>query len=349
MNHPPHLPPRSCSIPAYYVRQSLPWVTLMLFLSVLAGVASALAAAVWVLPDIGAAGLSDRILLRRDTTPDTLEPYVLNQTRARTVTLYDKTKTVSEGAFPLTARVGEAMLLSSDGWAVLVQDTLKTRSEMLLAVDSQSVSTTIDTIVEDPYTDLVYVHLVGQGFRVAAFGSEEAEGGTVWAIAPGNKIENATIIPAREFIVPEKTYTFDRPELLPQVLPGVPFGSFVVDRRGDVLGLVAKNNVLYPSWLVESHMRQVLQSGKITYPDFGFKGVFVSAIPEAETIISRQGFLVTEVTPKARALGIMPNDIIMTLGNVPFSFETFEKVSLLSTELFITVQRKGERITIRLK
>jgi hypothetical protein len=341
MKNAPHLPPRSCSVPAYYLRQSAPWVVIIILLSLLSGVAAALTITAWGIPEGNIASFSDRILLRRTVSAEVLDQTIVRHVSMRMVEFYDMTKKSREQTFGPEARLGEGLLLSSDGWAVLFLKT-PPKAKDLVAIDSQGVSYLVGEVVQDKVTSLTYVHLIGNGFRVAAFGDVFRASQDAWTISSREESRMVQVIPPRFIQEKERAFTLGQPALLPRVHQLIAAGSIVTDDRGEVLGMVGETQTLFPAWLLERHVRQVIGARELSYPDFGIEGTLVEVVEEEGMFTRLPGLMVTKITPRAREAGMMLGDRIDRVNGVPVSFDSLSREAMNDSELRLTVRRNGE-------
>ncbi len=115
----PHLPPVSSSIDTHSYMKSIKWIVLISVLSVFAGATAALVTIAWFMP------LSDTTGIvyfgeRPNIAPTNLyNPVVERETKERLLAVYDERYLQNKIVYTQEAKFGKAVLLSSDGWAVL--------------------------------------------------------------------------------------------------------------------------------------------------------------------------------------------------------------------------------------
>ena len=344
MTMPPHLPPRACSVPAYYVRQSLPWIAVVVILSVLSGIAAALAISAWAIPEGNIASFSDRILLRRTVATEVLDVAVINHVTTRLLDVYDATKETKYHTIPPDAFLGRALVLSSDGWVVLLAGK-NVKPTDIIVVDSQGVSYTIEEVVVDAKIGLTYLRVTGGGFRVAAFGTLTNEPLTAWAFTKEKHTASVEVLPPRFTLSEYPVLVLGEPMLLPTVVGEVAPGTVITDERGEVLGVVGEKRTLIPAWMLEHEVRQVIRDRAVVYPNIGIEGMPV-ALTRAEDGVSRaSGIVVTSVTRQARDAGVRVGDRIERVNGAPLSFDTLAEIVLRASEFTLDMVRNGGSVS----
>ncbi len=346
MKTPPHLPPRSCSVPAYYVRQSLPWIAVVVVLSVLSGVAAALAISAWAVPEGNIAALSDRILLRRTVAADALDASAVNYVTTRLLDVYDVSKETRYHTVAPDALLGRALLLSSDGWAVFY-GAKNIRASDLILVDSQGVSYVVEEMVADARTGLTYIHLSGNGFRVAAFGQLHNEIVNAWAFTGEKQAVMVKVEPPRLHATQVSSVALGEPSLLPYVDGGaLRAGTVVTNEQGEVFGIVGSEQTLIPAWMLEHGVRQVIRDRKVVYPNIGIEGTLVALLRTDAGLTRTTQMVVSRVTGRARDAGVRVGDRIERVNGASVSFDTLTETVLRATELRLDIARNDENISV---
>lgn len=348
MTTPPHLPPESWSVPAYYIRRSAPWIVIIILLSILSGVSAALAIIAWGIPEGNMASFSDRILLRRTVAPETLDEAVVNHVTTRMFDVYDTSNQTRYNTLAPNAFIGRAMLLSSDGWAVFFAPK-PVKAESIVMVDMQGMSYMVEEVVVDSTTNLTYAHVTGNGFRVAAFSDLASEPSVAWAFTEEKQTTPVRVLPPRFTAQTYTTISLGEPTVLPVVEEVVVPGTVITDDRGEVLGVVGNKQVLYPAWMLEKQVRQVISNRTIAYPNFGIEGTLVALSFDDGVATRAPSMLVTSVARQARAAEIQVGDRITRVNGVPLSFDTLSEQLLQTTEVRVTVDRNGQEIPVTLR
>lgn len=307
----PHLPPKSCSVPAYYVRQSLPWIFLVAILSVVAGIAASLVSIAWVVPSIipqSGSAIVGGSRTSAATTPDTL---LTKSVAQRTVTIFDKTKKRAGIAYTADAVVGTAAVLSSDGWLVLSLSEFKEGQERTWEIiDFQGISYEPLAVLVDPIVGLVYVQVNAEGLPIMSFAPESAyvRGSMLWTHSYQHWSQTTIDSSVRVLAMPWFVWQHaQRPALQgnPQA------GEMLFAQTGELAGFVDEHKTFIDVSFVQRQLRTLLQEGELAHMPLPLEGYLVDGVFVEESYVRRPGFLVTKSGEKNVRVG----DIIFSVGN----------------------------------
>lgn len=343
---PPHLPPKSCSVAAHSMWLSVKWLATILLISALAGVAASLAVVAWVVPVGGGSYVVNRFGPSVDT-PQSLDANVVRQVRQRIIKLYDKRKAVGGGVYPESAQVGQAMLLSSDGWSVMHDPAFKiTDSKQWRGVDHQGDIHLIEKLTFDAKSGLVFFKFKGTDFRVAPFISWETiqEGGYLWSVDGTWK---AVKIGDRR-VVAEGTFNMSQVYARDTMNPATDVGNIVISDKGDLAGFVGEHGELISAWFAHMLLPQILEKGSAYYAEVPIAGFFVDAVESEGKWKELTGFYVARVERVEKG-GVRVGDVIMKINGKAIDQFGLHREVLGAEELVLTVLRGGKEIEVNYK
>lgn len=342
--HPPHLPPKSCSVDAHTMWLSIKWLAIVLVISALAGVAAALAVVAWVVPIGGGSYIVNRLGPATDS-PQMLDANVVRQVRQRIIKLYDKRKSVGSGVYPESARVGQAMLLSSDGWSVMYDPAFKVADiKQWRGVDHQGDIHLIEKATFEAKSGLIFFKFKGTDFRVAPFISWETiqEGGYLWSV---DGTWRAVKIGDRR-VVAEGTFNMSQVYARDTMNPVSDVGNIVISDKGDLAGFVGEDGELISAWFAQQLLPQILEKGSAQYEDVPVHGFFVDAIETDGKWKDVLGFYVARVDRVEKG-GVRVGDVIVKINGKTIDQFGLHREVLGAEELMLTVMRGGKEVEIQ--
>lgn len=343
---PPHLPPPACSVPTHYTFKTLQKLLAIVFLGALAGISAALAALAWALPSILPVQQLSSIEYnaRHAQTPNVV---LLQRIRQRVVRVYDVKKRVGEGFYSQDAMVGEAMMLSSDGWGVIYDplDLLKDTST-LEGIDYQHIAHPVKTVVRDAGRHLVYVKFDGAGFHIVPFFQADrlTSGLTLWSFTRDRwavaEVDGLVRLDVKGPLSPTE------PQYAHALLLQAQKHSILLTDQGELVGFTDGATISLPAWIVEHELQSILQQGKLPASTVAWKGSIVSQ--EIGTGVDAYAFYV-ESAPKT-GTGIRSGDLILRVNGKPVDPVTLSRDLLLGPDpITFRVRRGKEEIDMVVK
>lgn len=349
---PPHLPPKSCNIKLHSRIVALPGIFLVLGISVLAGFAAALMTFAWIVPPLSdtSGGTVRESGFGNDATR--LDAAVMSIAEQRIVNIFEATGSSGESNYTEDAFVGQAALLSSDGWSVLRFPAYYAgREKKWTAIDAQGTVYRVEAAVNDSVGGLLYIRLRGEGFRIFPFVAwdEIAPGASVWhhPFFERRGTWGAAVVDQAIRVADETVFPLWRPAYAYRV-SGAPESSLLIDADGELAGFVGANGALIPSWLIMGQLSSVLSGKAIRYDVIPLRGQMVEAVTIGESVKFISGFLVTEIarsTPQIRR-----GDVIIRIGGEAVRHTDLSRLLLFAGDEFsVTVVRNGaeEELTVQ--
>lgn len=318
MNIPPHLPPKDSPLIPWNRMRFWVWFSLGIVSAFLAGVAGTLSTIAWFAPT--PSPVPTVYTLRKERSPLVttayLDPLVLQQVEQRIVGIYDKRKKVQGAHYTADAKVGEAVLLTREGWAVFPTESFVSGEEKNFdVVDFQGNVFGTSLAVFDPVSNLTYIKLIGSGFRgdavfpdwndvdvdtrvLSIFGSTVQEG-----YIEGVGVKAKTSFPLWEA---NEEYA---------VSASLPVHSVLISERGELVGFVGALHTLIPAWYIPAHLRSLFEQEKIVYESLPYKGQEIISVVNNGRFEEQSGFLVTESPTKVTSSTIGVGDIIVRVDS----------------------------------
>ncbi len=347
----PHLPPDSCNIMTHYRMQSLWKVLFIVFIGCLSGITAAFVAVAWILPQTGSVPtLGTFGGNNRSDANEKPSVLLVQQTKQRLMTIYDKRKKIDGVYYPEHAVLSDAILLSSDGWAV-VYDPDKTLPDTSVweGVDHQGVTHQVVRFVRDPMGQLLYVQFSGEGFRIVSFAPTDAydTDATLWSMSGDDwqRVYGDTLV--RQKLA--DSYTLYAPQYALRVLPLQAKKSILLSDQGELFGLVDANGTVLPSWWIDYELNSLLKHGVIRYEAVPWKGSFITRTNDVEVTKEILGFYVESGAGRA-VTSVRNSDLVIAFNGKPIDrVHTARDIFSLPDEFSVTVLRDGVELTVTAK
>ena len=350
----PHLPEETPRIPRLRVL-----FVAVLFLSLFAGFAGGMYGMRFLLP-----GILERVLgalplppiTARDTNKK-IEPIPFAGMSNVTYE-FGKTMVGEESG-------GLALGFTSDGWLIALKSNLDHNK---FVFDAAHKAHPIETIINDPHSEVAFIKVGGQNFNVPAINEslELNAGDLVYLISPKDGIMTAqissiygildtTVIDAEQF---SRMIFLDRP--LPDNLSGVP----VFTSAGALIGIVnsrttkSGNATVIPNHNFVASFRSAAKEGKVTIPYLGVRvavtegaHIDIAHEPSGIKIVGNKSKGLPAIKPKSPATiaGLQEGDSIVMIeqDEIGRSQTLAEVLSAYrpDQQITITIERNGHRET----
>lgn len=341
--HPPHLPAQTCRVDTYHRLQNLKWIVFVFAAAFVSGVAAALVTVAWIAPIVQEPSGFYIGNYRGAGDGGFLDLAIAQQVEQKTVKIINKklktNKLVSENA-----EVTRAALLSSDGWAVAYYPAYALGMEKdWQAVDGQGLIYSIEKIVFDDFSRLLYIKISGQGFRINSFVDWQEVNEAVNWWTPGKNWQPAEVYRFKN--AEEKQIAANHLTLFYRTDANLASGSLLFSNYGDFSGIINKDGFVIPSWLVENQINNLLENKKVVYPGIAWRGFWVNGVEEDNKILPLKGFYVSDLGGKALSGGLKKGDVILKIEGQVVTNYTFVKQVLSAPKQFnLTVWRNGEEV-----
>ncbi len=341
MSSAPHLPDKKENKST----SSLGWFFLIILLSGLAGMASALATEAWLTPTI-AGPSTNRISIQNKTNQsEKLDSLTKEQVEQRTVKIYRKRDKI-QGKYYKDEFLTKAALLSSDGWAVMYYpDYVQGSFRRLEAMDDQGVVHEIESAVYDQQSKLVYLNLKGDNFRVSSIvdWNQVNANQPVWLynqewqkekLDPKQKVVSSEVI---SVTVPTYKYSFIR---------SYKQGTPIINKQGELVGFVGVDNNIVSAWYISNQMNSVLSEQSVNYEFPELKGIIINnVLVEKNRTKSLNGVYITN----SESRKIRAGDIITKINGQEINKKELAQTALSAEKpIKLTLLSEGETKTVTL-
>jgi hypothetical protein len=302
----------------------------------------------WYVPDFVSyyvpAVISDRQTVRTDSGIDPLLDKYLQE---RTVTMYQKSNSAETTVLTAANRIGQGILLSTDGWIATVIDPQVLQNSSVL--DAEGKVYTIDTTVVDTTSGITYGKISGGNFLVASIFNWEQPilGTTVYVLDTVHL--HASVVDTRSVLQSPGKFMLHVP--YSSVALTENNGSIVFDSSGAVVGFVV-NNVLVPSWYITHGLSAILANTDIKQVRPGYIGSVIEAYKDPVTGVfiespAIQIVAVPQVT-SATLDTVQVGDIITAIDTQSVHLDTFARTWSTAEPVSVRILRDTEYRTIEL-
>ena len=346
---PPHLPARACRVDTHYRLRSLRWTVFLIFVAFISGPAAALSSVAWLAP---AFVMPDSYYpTSRDPHPiSTNKPDSLfqHQVSQKVLKIYDQNKKISKNFYDKDSLLFGSAILSSDGWAVAYYPQYTVGSEKNWeVVDSQGSYYGVESTVYDSISELLYIKITGQGFRLNSFSdwSHLSIGNNYWALSSDGwqEVSLMDLIPINK----ASAQLVWRPQYFYSVWQDLDEGSMLFDSKGSLVGVVDGEKMLRPAWLVEGRINSLLDLSRITYYGLDWRGYMVDGVEFEGKWKKLSGFYISDIDSLATTSTVGLGDVILKINNSPIK-EKFLAEQIFSAPDILTVSiwREGVELEI---
>ncbi len=341
---PPHLPPPTCNIEQHSRQERLKLFLAAAFFGVLGGMSGAAVMLGWVWPVFNGGDVSSFFSYHAAATINPFEGRVEEDSTNRLVSVYKDISVVGDTSYFTSKNlVGEAAVLSTDGWLVMYAPNFDGVIKNWQVLDADGAVLPVQKALFDRLSGLVYLKISAQD-RVVAFADILEQGDDVfvheakrWSAASIEQL-NAPLSTASHLdSAPIEGYKLTRSSLP---------GSAVFTRQGRFVGFVTKNDAVIPVQGFSAIVTAVLSGQGIVYPTLGVEGSFTEEEPIIVGGELVNGFLVNKVVVKNSLLK-RGDSIIEVNGQIVTSAVLWHSIYTSKT-IAATVMRAGKKITLTL-
>jgi len=347
----PHLPAKHSSASTERQVRGVRNIILISLLSVLAGATAALVTLAWFLPTVDTTGyvyFGQRPISDVDAPP-TYNPALEREVSERQLTVFDTRKQIFESTITDDAKLGKAVVLTSDGWAVLYMDAAAVPSaQFIKGVDHNGLIHDAETLVYDQNRDVLYIKFEGTDFLSQAFAdwSRVTADDYVW-LTNGSwqlgRIDNLQE-PEGKFNIWQYTQAYTLYNDAPKP------GTIAYNESGRFVGFVTAEGVVSLGWPIQLSFPLIAQEGKAPVTQKNWTGVFVQGFIQSETgiWINKPTFLVTKASGTDTLLEA--GDLIVALAGKSISKELMAyTLSSTASPFAVTIIRDGKEMQITIE
>src|SRR5690348_9892512 len=166
--HPPHLPPKTSSIETHRLWQRLKILLIVVVFSVIAGMSGASMMLGWIWPRFAEGDTWITSYARPGLTRAQLEDRIREEVSSRIVSVHKGSAGLS-GTNYLNKKIGDGIILSSDGWLALYQPNYDGSYKTMNVVTGDGRVWQPEKALLDKYSGILYVKIPDGQFKVAGF------------------------------------------------------------------------------------------------------------------------------------------------------------------------------------
>jgi len=344
---PPHLPPPTCNTKDHERWLRVQIILVATFFGVFAGICGAAIMLGWIWPGVG--GGDTWVTAQQNRTLNSrqqLEESARRVIADRVLTVYRSIHRPDTGIqyLSLAEKIGDAVIVSSDGWVVFYNSSNDATFKNWRLVGSDGSLYSISKYLPDQRSGLVFVKIAAVNplstvapYQVASFVnsvqyldeifvSSDKEWRYGWVSSARSYNDAGSLDSALHFGF----------ELINNNSDSV--GSVVAARDGRVAGLVGDHGLLIPANAITRLLPGVLGQGKVSYRSLGVEGYFSAEHPLILNNIKTDGFLVTRVVKS----NLRRNDIILQINGVNFSADSLWPNTASSDSVTLKISRAGK-------
>ena len=313
--HPPHLPPKTSNIEIHRLWQRLKFLLAVVLFSVIAGMSGASMMLGWIWPRFAEGDTWITSYISPGLSRAQLESHVREEVSSRIVAVHKGLPNLN-GTNYLNKKIGDGIMLSSDGWLALYQPNYDGSYKNMYVVTGDGKVWQPEKAMLDKYSGILYVKIKDGQFKVAGFIDENSALDDVFVFHNSYWYHGSVLYPSLNYQVPH----LDSAPILSYSLNGsFNVGGVAINNQGRVVGFVNEKNLLLPSLYLTRILPKILNQQALSYPSLGVDGWFseeqaiVSATAKAGCRLTAaencvgvgekiQGFMVSNVWSASNAL-----------------------------------------------
>ncbi len=323
--HPPHLPPKTSNIETHRLWKRLKILLTIVVFSLLAGMSGASMMLGWIWPRFAEGDTWITSYTSPGLSRAQLENRIREEVSSRIVTVHRGLSNLS-GANYLNKKIGDGIMLSSDGWLAMYQPNYDNNFKNLYIVTGDGKVLQPEKAMLDKYSGILYIKIQDGQFKVSGFNEESSSLDDVFIFHNSYWYHGSVLYPSLSYQIPH----LDSAPVLTYSLNGsFGVGEVAINNQGRVVGFVTEKNLLLPSFYLTRILPKVLSQQALAYPSLGVDGWF----GDEQTIVVEktklQGFMVTNVWSASSVLRrgdillevngriVTPDNLWYTINNSP--------------------------------
>ena len=344
----PHLPKKVPRTSRQYHLQSVPWMFIVIAISVLASFTAALLVVVYIAPEVSYEQIIYSLGAKRaeKVTPDIA---LVNETKQRILHIYDRTKRLApSGWYRTDAYLGNAAMLSSDGWAVMGGvDNAVILAASWDGIDSQGIMHTVEKTFADPVSGLLYLKFSGAGFRIMPLAPDDSRDADTSFFALQKDVWYTIMMGQPVTTTVSQTYPVWQEKYRSSLSITTPARSMILDQSGALVGFVDTAGRLIDRWLVRAQLGAILQTGKGQYTSLPIEGYVVEGVVRDGQFKKMTGWYVAVAPTVSVSSSLRKGDIIVRINDMPVTaFGMAERMLTSPDALTVTVWRDGAELRL---
>lgn len=347
---PPHLPPKTSNVEQYRMWQRLKLLLAAAVFSLIVGASGASIMLGWIWPRFAEGDSWITSYNRPALSRAQLESRVREEIADRVVAVYKGSAAIG-GINYLNKKIGDGIMISSDGWLALYQPQYdNTFKNTLVSLRDGSIYQ-VQNAVWDSYSGILYLKIQNEQFKVVGFVDETDSLDEIFVWQDSNWYHSTVLYPTFNYKIP---HVDTAPIGSYSLNNEFKSGSVAINNQGRIVGFVSENNTLLPSVHLTRVLAKVLSEQEIEYPSLGVEGWFseeqvLFAAPEDKDKAGEklQGFLVANVLVPSSVL--RKGDVILQINGRIVFWDNLWYIINNSETVNATVLRNGKEIELPIK
>lgn len=302
---PPHLPPKTENPETKKFLHRLKWFLFILVISLIAGMSGASMMLGWVWPKFTEDDAWITSYTRAGLSRAQLENLIREEISSRILTVY-RGSTSLGGVSYFSKKIGDGIMLSSDGWLATYQPAYDGVHKNISVVSSDGNVYVAEDAVWDKYAGVLYIKITSDQFKVVEFVEENMPLDDVFIWQDADWYHGTILYPVLNYKIPHLDAAPVRSYSVSSVFSP---GSIAINNQGRVAGFISESGVLLPISRLTHVLSAVLSKQTISYPSLGVEGwfseeqeVFVESKNKTGVKEKTNGFLVTNILSSGNSL-----------------------------------------------
>jgi S1-C subfamily serine protease len=241
---------------------------------------------------------------------------------SRVVAVYSQEQSLGgNNYFNPDDKLGDAAIISSDGWVVMYLPKTAVNLKRARALSSDGAVFELEKVLTDARSGLVFLKIslldektrarVGGQFQVVSL-AENVDAGSEVFVFERDTWRSATVN-ARDWNIYARPHLDTAPAYALALNIGFSHGSTVINGQGRLAGFMLADNIFLPANYLARVMPTVLGTGKVVYESLGVSGWFDSEQPIVVDAQRVAGSFAISRVDKAHGL-LRVGDIITTVN-----------------------------------
>lgn len=268
--HPPHLPPKSSSLEAHRLWQELKLLLLVVVFGLIAGMSGASMMLGWIWPRFAEGDTWITSYTSPGLTRAQLENRIQEEISSRIVNVYRGSSSLN-GTSYLNKKIGDGIILSSDGWLAMYQPNYDGNYKNLYVTTKDGQILQPEKAQWDKYSGVLYIKIKDQQFKVVGFNDANSSLDDIFVFQNSHWYHGSALYLSLDYKIPH----LDSAPILSYSLSGsFSAGEVVINNQGRVVGFITEKNLLLPSFYITRILPKVLSRQALSYPSLGVDGWF---------------------------------------------------------------------------
>ncbi|KKR34397.1 MAG: hypothetical protein UT67_C0016G0004 [Candidatus Magasanikbacteria bacterium GW2011_GWA2_40_10] len=341
--HPPHLPPKTSSIELHRLWQRLKILFVLVIFSVIAGMSGASMMLGWIWPRFADGNTWITSYASPGLSRAQLEDRIREEVSTRIVEVRKGMSSLG-GINYLNKKIGDGIMLSSDGWIAMYQPNYDGSFKNMYVATQDGKIWQPEKALLDKYSGILYVKIKDNQFKVSGFVDENSAPDDIFIFHNSYWYHGSVLYPSLNYQIPH----LDSAPILSYSLSGsFNVGEVAINNQGRVIGFVIEKNLLLPSYYLTRILPKVLSQQSLSYPSLGIDGWF----SEEQTIVFEKtkisGFMVTNVWSVANPL--RRGDVLKEINGRVVSADNLWYIINNSQTFNVKVLRAGKTLELTVK